>query len=868
MRSATIRRQWAQSALPSAFAALAAIGAVLCSAAAQAAPPDTLPPLKQFSATGGQLDVVFQMKRATTPIAIGRDGAANPIAVDALTTLTVCSSGNPTDCADPYAGAALKLAPGDTLNVRLSNGLGGDGGGMANDCMDMTAAWDADTGWSSVGGLLNQHYHGLLVPPTEGKEGGSAKPFGDYIFTCTHGSGVAAERHYRMKLPATHPVGIDWYHPHIHGIAKPQVASGMAGMMLIGDPPCSDPSACSMVRPIVLKDAQLVRVPGAGGAPHWLNFADQDPDFCGDAKLSASNLGGCALPADTELTTGGSTLKPSEGRWVFTLNGAQYPTIVAGEAQVWRVQNASANITYRLSLRRLDSPASQVVADAPFEILSMDGAGLAGVGGSGQFAPQTREILLMPGSRADLRVFRPADGGNGDLRYQLVNEKFQAGFVKDDADTWPHVALAEVIFAAPSALPTPSAAPPIAGGATAAPLLLRRGRAVAVVPSVQRTRVPVQESAVARLRGTPLSRAALETPAPSAPVAPLPQEPASGPGPAGMAAAAPGHDPFAIVRWLREDCDGFAANDALAQADTLLQTALPGHQPIPNELQRKIRYWTQLHFNPATTHRRIYFGIQDAGGDEQFVLGETLVTARSNPAGPPLVESDLYGRPIGPLNPVLLTTFNPDKGLCVLKRLHDAAHPFASVEQWELVNVSREVHNFHLHQMKFTVARDANGQSIMRTPSAIDLVQLPASLLLTASGDTPAELQHDTIVVPRGISECAASLKPLGALTAGAPAGGMSHPVYAFMLDRSDANKACSGLDAGQQDASRASGRLPDGSGMILVNMSFDGDWLAATRDGNNRLQPARFVFHCHILEHEDKGMMHRIAVLDPAPAP
>ncbi len=148
------------------------------------------------------------------------------------------------------------------------------------------------------------------------------------------------------------------------------------------------------------------------------------------------------------------------------------------------------------------------------------------------------------------------------------------------------------------------------------------------------------------------------------------------------------------------------------------------------------------------THRRLYFGIQDADGDERFVLGSTLVTNNPSPIGPKLPETDLYGRPIGPTDPVLLTTFDPQRGLCVLKRARVPADPAATVEQWELVNVSKEVHNFHIHQLKFTVARDANGQSIMRTPSAADLVLLPASLLLTTEGPAPAELQHDTILVP------------------------------------------------------------------------------------------------------------------------
>ncbi len=837
--------------------------AAICAASvsAHAAPADTLPALKQFTATGNMLDVTFRMDRASGPIAIGRDQAANAIGVDALTTLTVCDAAIPSDCAEPYAGAVLKLSPGDTLKVKLINGLGGDGGGMAGDCMDMTAPWDAGTGWSSAGGLLNQHYHGLLVPPTAGMPGNLSKPFGDFIFTCTKGSGADAEREYRMTLPSAHPAGIDWFHPHIHGIAKPQVASGMAGMLLVGDPTCSDQTVCGTVRPILLKDAQLVKVANVNGTPHWLNFADQEPDFCGDAKRAATNLGSCPWDPNVALESGGVSLTPTEGHWMFTLNGAQYPTIVVPDAQLWRVQNASANITYRLSLRRLDGDAAQVVADAPFQVISLDGAGLAGYPGQGQMAPEAREILLMPGSRAELLITRPAGDEDHDLNYQLVNEAFQAGFAEGDADTWPRVALAEVIFLAS---PTASAAGASAPTGSRAPnTLSRAGRYPVAVRT--RVRLPVTESAAAQLRGTPLTREREQVRDPAAlSIEPPPDDAARELLPIDPTTLKHWHARQAMARWLREDCDGYTADDALAKADGLLKTIVPGHQPITSDVERKLRYWSNLHFNPGTTHRRIYFGIQTADGNEQFLLGETLVIANAHLPGPSLVETDLYGRPIGPTNPVVLTTFNPAKGLCVLKRAHASAGSTAGVEQWELVNVSREVHNFHIHQMKFTVARDVNGQPVMRTPSASDLVQLPASLLLTAGSGARAQLQHDTIIVPRGVSSCESSLKLLGDVGPGPAGSAMGLSVAAFMLDRTDANADCKGLDTNQQHGPQT--RIPDGSGMIMVNMSFDGDWLAAMRDGEDILQPARFVFHCHILEHEDKGMMHRIAVLDPAP--
>lgn len=717
----------------------------------------------------------------------------------------------------------------------------------------------------SAGGLGNQHFHGLLTPPNEGKAGDATKPFGDFILTCTSGSGTAAQRSYRIDLPGGHPLGIDWFHPHIHGIAKPQVASGMAGMILIGDPACSDPSECSVARPILLKDIQLVQVPGASSL-HWVNFADQDPGFCGDPPFAATNLGSCALPAGQSLSSGNATVTPAAGRWVFTLNGAQYPTIVADQPQVWRVQNASANVTYRLSLRALNPAAGEVVADASFEVISLDGAGLAGVPDTGQIAPQTREILLMPGSRADLRVRRPEDGGTGDLVYQLVNEAFQAGFARADADVWPHVALARVVFPALTAVAT--SAPPTEGAAPPK-------------PSPNHVRVAVEPSEAASLRGTPLTRAstfrrAFEPGSSTASAAPpLPEtgskEPAPPAGPMSHGASVPmAHadhpglesSQARMARWLRENCDGYESTDARAAVDSLLEIKVAGHHAIASNAQRHLRYWQTLHFDPRTTHRRIYFGIQTGNGNELFALGETFVSSNSNTHGPELIEMDLYGRPISSTNPVVLTTFNPQKGLCVLKR---AAGTEASVEQWELVNLSKEVHNFHIHQMKFTVARDANGQPIMRAPSPLDLVQLPASLLLTSGGGASAELQHDTIIVPRGVTDCRnedtgkTSLQFVGSVGAG------MHSVGAFILDRGAANTACTGLDRAQRPPAEAASAPPDGSGMIFVNIAPTGTWLSAKPDGNNVVQPARFVFHCHILEHEDKGMMHRIAILDPS---
>ncbi|MEX5689768.1 multicopper oxidase domain-containing protein, partial [Pseudomonas silesiensis] len=38
---------------------------------------------------------------------------------------------------------------------------------------------------------------------------------------------------YEYNVPVDHPAGTSWYHPHIHGTTAMQVASGMAGALVV-----------------------------------------------------------------------------------------------------------------------------------------------------------------------------------------------------------------------------------------------------------------------------------------------------------------------------------------------------------------------------------------------------------------------------------------------------------------------------------------------------------------------------------------------------------------------------------------------------------------------------------------------------------
>ena len=69
----------------------------------------------------------------------------------------------------------------------------------------------------------NIHLHGLHVSP-EGD--------GDNIFRqCSPQQSLA----YQYKIPLDHLSGTFWYHPHFHGSSSLQLASGMAGALIVED---------------------------------------------------------------------------------------------------------------------------------------------------------------------------------------------------------------------------------------------------------------------------------------------------------------------------------------------------------------------------------------------------------------------------------------------------------------------------------------------------------------------------------------------------------------------------------------------------------------------------------------------------------
>jgi FtsP/CotA-like multicopper oxidase with cupredoxin domain len=250
--------------------------------------PGLLSP-SELRSTDGRLQVTLDAARA--PVELG-GRRASPL----------CYNGT-------LPGPTLRLRPGDELSVRLENHLAE---------------------------ATNLHLHGLHVSP-QGN--------GDNVFLAVL-PGTSFD--YRYRLPADHPPGVYWYHPHHHGLVAGQIFAGLFGALIVEDP---EPVAVSRERVLLVSDTTLDRAGNISAVSPMERMAGREGDL-------------------------------------LLLNGQSRPLLTArpGERERWRIINTCVARYLRL---RLDGQQLQ--------LLGMD---------SGQSAdPEpTDEFLLAPGSRADLLV--------------------------------------------------------------------------------------------------------------------------------------------------------------------------------------------------------------------------------------------------------------------------------------------------------------------------------------------------------------------------------------------------------------------------------------------------------------------------------
>ena len=189
-------------------------------------------------------------------------------------------------------GPTLRVRPGDVLRVRVMNGL-------PPNRDPMPAFIDQIHHVNTT----NFHSHGLHVSPSG---------ISDNVFRSMEpGDGYDVE----IDIPTNHPKGTYWYHPHHHGGSDVQIASGVAGALIVeGDFADVPEIAAARERVMVLGESVF------------------------DAFGTVENF---------------ETLFPETAVRFQTVNGQRAPVIAMrpGEVQHWRLVHAGYQDHMNLSLK-------------------------------------------------------------------------------------------------------------------------------------------------------------------------------------------------------------------------------------------------------------------------------------------------------------------------------------------------------------------------------------------------------------------------------------------------------------------------------------------------------------------------------------
>jgi len=309
--------------------------------------------------------------------------------------------------AGDFVGPTIRVAPGQRLSVTLDNRLA-----PCSDAQRKEHLCFNDT---------NLHTHGLWVSPAG---------HSDNVLVSVH---PGETYRYEYQIPADHPAGTYWYHPHQHGAGFVEVGSGMAGALIVTGnrlPTATSPGDID----ILLKDER------GRPMPERVMLFQQMQYGCLNAKGAVE---GARDKKDNPIRpftcaageTG--TIESFDNDWGWAqdgrftgINGKVEPRLAdarTGTFERWRMINAGTGESMHMRLYRLAAgapPLRTVRAEdqaawrqhyctgdpLPMWQIAMDGLTRSAV-------RKTDEAILYPGERTDFLVRLPEAG-----LYCMVND--------------------------------------------------------------------------------------------------------------------------------------------------------------------------------------------------------------------------------------------------------------------------------------------------------------------------------------------------------------------------------------------------------------------------------------------------------------
>ena len=227
-------------------------------------------------------------------------------------------------------GPTIRVRAGDRVRILLENSL----------------EKPTDIKNTPVGDITNLHTHGLHISPTGNSDNVllSIEPENNFQF--------------QFDIPADHPAGTFWYHPHRHGSTELQVEGGMAGAFII--------------------EGDIDEVPAIKAAKDQLFLVQQLP-------FGAKEEGG-------------------KREKVTTVNGLVAPIIhlQPGEVQRWRFIHAGVSGKLRLAIVDEQKKINQ-----KFHVIALDGLTIGEIYEPGKNAndfQRGHSIEMGPGYRVDFLV--------------------------------------------------------------------------------------------------------------------------------------------------------------------------------------------------------------------------------------------------------------------------------------------------------------------------------------------------------------------------------------------------------------------------------------------------------------------------------